>query len=191
MFHYSPRLFPRPLMTNRTLCGRLSCLFFSFSRFGVQVANLRLPRSLRRFSCSTSIFFHSSTHNNAYLLSQRCSVLPCRLWYARSSIASSLLLTTVTVTVTITVTLVALLSTMVSPMVHIMYQPMADANFIVAITSVACNRLILSLRSMGFTKGPIRAFDIFDNSGRPRLESRCACSIHSVRFHSRHPSDRK
>ena len=172
-------------MTNRTLCGRLSCLFFSFSRFGAQVANLRLPRSLRRFSCSTSIFFHSSTHNNAYILSQRCSVLLRRLWYARSSIASLLLLTTVTVT------LVALLSAMVSPMVHIMYQPMADANFIVAITSVACNRLILSLRSMGFTKGPIRAFDIFDNSGRPRLESRCACSIHSVRFHSRHPSDRK
>lgn len=54
-----------------------------------------------------------------------------------------------------------------------MYQPMADANFIVAITSVACNRLILSLRVMGLSKGPIRPFDIFDNSGRPRLEGVC------------------
>lgn len=95
--------------------------------------------------------------------SQRCSVLLDRLWYPRSSIASSRLLT-------ITVTLAALLSTMISPIVPIMYQPMADANFIVAITSVACNRLILSLRGMGLTKGPIRAFDMFDNSGRPRFE---------------------
>lgn len=47
---------------------------------------------------------------------------------------------------------------------------MADANFIVAITSVACNRLILSLRGIDFTKGPIKVFDMFDNSGRTRLE---------------------
>jgi len=59
---------------------------------------------------------------------------------------------------------------MISPIVHIMYQPMADANFIVAITSVACNRLILSLRGINFTKGPIKAFDMFDNFGRTCLE---------------------
>jgi hypothetical protein len=108
------------------------------------------------------IFFHSSTCNNAHIHSQRCIILPRRLWYPRSSL-TLLLLTT-------TVTLAALFSTMISPIIHTMYQPMADANFIVAITSVACNRLILSLRGMGFTKGPIRAFDMFDNSGRPRLE---------------------
>jgi hypothetical protein len=62
---------------------------------------------------------------------------------------------------------------MISPIVHFMYQPMADANFIVAITSVACNRLILSLRGIEFTNRPIEAFDMFDNSGRGRLDGAC------------------
>ena len=59
---------------------------------------------------------------------------------------------------------------------------MADANFMVAITSVACNRLILSLRGMGFTKGPIKAFDMFDNSGRTRLEGARAGPFHPFVF---------
>lgn len=67
---------------------------------------------------------------------------------------------------------------------------MADANFMVAITSVACNRLILSLRGMGFTKGPIKAFDMFDNSGRTRLEG-ARWPLPPVRFHPRHLSDRR
>jgi len=48
---------------------------------------------------------------------------------------------------------VALIFTLVSTVVQPLFLPTSDANFIVPILSVACNRLILSLRGLYFAAG--------------------------------------
>lgn len=58
-------------------------------------------------------------------------------------------------TVYYAVVLATLVLATASTVPAVLYQPIADANLIVAVTSVACNRLILSLRGLYFNRGAL------------------------------------